>query len=66
MRVGGMLGFVNTRIILGIAFYLVFTPLGVLMRWFGRDPLGQHFDRKAASYRIPRAPRPGTHMRQQF
>jgi hypothetical protein len=66
MRVGRMLGFINTRIILGAAFYLVFTPIGTVMRWCGWDPLGHRFDREAASYRIPRAPRPGEHMRRQF
>lgn len=66
MRVGHWLGFINTRIILGVAFYLVFTPIGTVMRWCGWDPLGRRFDRAAASYRIPREPRPGEHMRQQF
>jgi hypothetical protein len=66
MRVGHWLGFINTRIILGVAFYLVFTPVGAVMRWCGRDPMGRRFDRDAASYRIPREPRGGEHMRQQF
>ena len=66
MWVGHWLGFINTRIILGAAFYLMFTPIGVVMRWFGRDPMGRRFDRQAASYRIPREPRGGEHMRQQF
>jgi hypothetical protein len=66
MRVGHVLGFINTRLILGAAFYLVFTPIGTVMRWSGRDPLGRRFDRAATTYRIPRTPRPGEHMRRQF
>lgn len=53
MRVGHVLGAVNTRIVLGILFFLVFTPAGIVMRLFGRDPLNRRFDPAAASYRIP-------------
>jgi hypothetical protein len=34
-----VLGYVNARIILTIAFAIVLTPLGVLWRLIGRDPL---------------------------
>ncbi len=33
------IGFVVSTIALAIMFYLVFTPLGLGMRLFGRDPL---------------------------
>ena len=39
MRLAFILGWVNTRIILVILFYLIFTPAGLLMRLFGIDPL---------------------------
>ena len=66
MALGHVLGWINTRILLGLVFYLLITPMGVVMRWFGRDPMRRGFDAKAASYRIDRASRPGTHMRRQF
>jgi hypothetical protein len=37
-----ILGFVNARIILTIAFAIVLTPLGLLWRLIGRDPLSVH------------------------
>src|SRR5919201_5825955 len=38
MRVGEVLGWINTRIILSVLFYLLFTPVGVYMRLRGRAP----------------------------
>jgi len=66
MRVGSVLGRVNTRIILSLGFYGVFTPMGTVMRLLGKDPLRRKFDPDVTTYRIPRSPRPGSHMQKQF
>jgi saxitoxin biosynthesis operon SxtJ-like protein len=66
MALGHALGWINSRILLSLVFYLVVTPMGFVMRLFGRDPMNRKLDRDATSYRIPREPRPGEHMRQQF
>ena len=39
MAVAGVLGYVNSRILLTILYYLLFTPYGFISRIFGRDPL---------------------------
>jgi hypothetical protein len=39
MKLAGILGFVSTRVILGVMFYGVFTPFSIVMKVFGRDPL---------------------------
>ncbi len=39
MKLAGVLGYVNTRIILTIVYYLVILPIGVLMRTLKGDPL---------------------------
>ena len=39
MRLGEVLAWVNTRIILTLIFFLVVTPIGLLMRLFGRSPI---------------------------
>ena len=39
MRFGEALGWLNTRIILSLVFFLVVTPIGLLMRLFGRSPI---------------------------
>lgn len=63
MKLGHVLGWVNSRIILGIVFYGLFTPMGWLMRRFGKNPLDAH-ERGAASnsYRIEVKRREGKHM----
>lgn len=53
MRFGLMIGAVMNRLILGIMFFLIFSPMGVLMRLFGRDTMTRKFDAHRASYRIP-------------
>ncbi len=39
MKVAAALGYVNSRVLLSLLFYLVFTPYGFVSRLFGRDPL---------------------------
>lgn len=39
MTLAGVLGYVNSRIILSLLFFLVMTPIGVVMRLTGNDPL---------------------------
>jgi hypothetical protein len=38
-RLGHALGWVNTRILLSLFFFLVITPVGLIMRLAGKDPL---------------------------
>ncbi|HZN04217.1 MAG TPA: SxtJ family membrane protein [Candidatus Polarisedimenticolia bacterium] len=66
MALGHALGWINTRILLGLVFYLLVTPMGFVMRLFGRDPMRRGFDASAKTYRIGREARPGSHMRHQF
>jgi len=66
MAMGEVLAWINTRIILGVVFYAVVTPLGLLMRLISRDPMRRQLDRTCESYRIPCKPRPATHMLRQF
>ena len=55
MTIGGWLAWFNTRVILTVLFYIVVTPVGLLMRLF-RDPLDRRLDGKTASYWIQRTP----------
>ena len=52
MRVGLVLGAINTRILLFIVFCLLIVPIGAMMRLTGRDPLQRRIDRSARTYRI--------------
>jgi hypothetical protein len=66
MAVGRGLGWINTRIILGIIYYLTFTPISLLMRISNKDPLRRNFEPASASYRLLRNGRQGSHMNHQF
>ena len=50
MKIGGALGWLNTRILLSIIFYCLFTPTGLMMRLFGKDPLEKKFKSNRSSY----------------
>ena len=39
MKLGHILGLVNSRIILGLIFLIVLQPIALIMRIFGHDPL---------------------------
>ena len=39
MTLAAALGYVNSRVLLTLMFYAVFTPYGFVSRLFGRDPL---------------------------
>jgi hypothetical protein len=53
MRVAFALGWVNSRILLSLMFYFVFTPYGIISRLAGRDPLNRRAA-KGESYWLPR------------
>jgi hypothetical protein len=53
MRLAVLLGHINSRILLSLMFYGVFTPYGLVMRLCGRDPLRRRGARRE-TYWIPR------------
>ena len=58
MSVAFVLGFIVSHLILGLLFFLVMTPVGLLARLAGKDFLSLKLDRTARSYWIPREPKP--------
>jgi hypothetical protein len=56
-RFAAALGYVNSRIILTVAFALVLTPLGLIWRMLGRDPLRRRRPAAGASGWSPYADR---------
>ena len=59
------LGWVNTRIILSVIFFLLFFPAGMIMRLFN-DPMRRKLDKSAASYRITSSPPKPENMERPF
>jgi Saxitoxin biosynthesis operon protein SxtJ len=66
MTAGEALGWINTRILLGVVFYGLITPMGLIRRLRREDPMRRRHDPAAQSYRVPKPPRPGAHMNRQF
>jgi hypothetical protein len=66
MWIGHVLGWINTRIILGFIFYFIVTPIGIFRRWIGKDPMGRKLGADLDSYRILVKPRPASHLKQQY
>jgi hypothetical protein len=66
LKIGHVLGWINTRIILGVVYFVVFLPTGLLLRLLHRDPMHRGFDAAADSYRVPSKPSPGKQMEKPF
>ena len=66
MKLGEVLGAINSRIILGVVFYVIVTPIGIVMRVLKRDPMDKSYNPRSSTYRIAKEPRSATHMRHQF
>jgi len=50
------LGWLVSHLLLAAIYYLVLTPIGLIMRVLGRDPLARRFEPKATTYWTPHAP----------
>ena len=51
MKLAEALSFVMTRLILGIVFFLIVTPIGVVKRLLGWDPLNRRGGQSASYWR---------------
>lgn len=66
MIVGDKLGWFNTRLILGIIFYGLITPLGFIMRTLGHDPLRLKTMPNETTFKEPMKQRNKDHFEKQF
>lgn len=67
-KFGLLLHRITNPLIMGLVFFLTVTPIGLIMRALGKDPLRLKIDKNAESYWIERAP-PGPEpdsMKHQF
>ncbi|HEX7343019.1 MAG TPA: SxtJ family membrane protein [bacterium] len=68
LKLAAALAWFNTRLVLGLTFFLVFTPIGLILRLFRKDLIKERFDPQAKSYWIdrPSAPFDRTRYEKQF
>ena len=50
MKIAEPISWVMQKVIFSIFFFLIVTPIGLLMKLFGKDLLHQKIDKKAESY----------------
>ena len=60
------LGWFNTRVLLGVMYYVLITPLSLLMRMLGKKPLQCTFDPQKTSYREAKPARTPDHVMKPF
>ena len=65
-HLGKLLGKVTNPIVAALMFYLFVTPIALIFKLLGKDPLRLTFDRAAESYWILREPSSRESMRNQF
>ncbi len=51
MKLGGILGFINTTIILTAVYFIIFTPVSLLFRIIGKDSMKRKYEPNSLSYR---------------
>lgn len=56
MKFAAVLNSIVSPLVLGLLFFTTITPIGLLMRMFGKDVLRLKFDKNAESYWIKRDP----------
>jgi len=66
IKIGNVLGFINSRIILGIMFFLLIFPIGLILKLFGKDSMNRKFNDKIKTYRKAVKPRNKEHLEKPF
>ncbi len=66
MKFGLVINAVVTRIVLGVVFYLIVLPTGIIMRLRGGDPMRRKLDKEMPSYRVESQRSPPEQMRKPF
>lgn len=66
MRFGLILNAIETPIVLGIVFYLIVMPMGMIKRLFGEDPMQRKLEGDRETYRVPSKVRTTVSMERPF
>jgi len=66
IKIGNVLGFINTRIILGLMFFVMIFPIGMLLKLFGKDGMDRKLNKDADTYRKITKQRNKEHLEKPF
>ena len=65
IKLGEILGLIIAPIIMALVYFIILTPISLIVRMFGKDLLGLKFMKKQDTYWIKRVKKLGT-MKKQF
>jgi amino acid transporter len=66
MQLGLLLNKITTPLILGIVFFLVISPIGLVRRLRRHDSMARTFDSHVPSYRVPSRNKPSETLKRPF
>lgn len=52
MKFGAVMGFINTRIIMSVFFFVMITPLAWVFKLLGKDPMARKLEKSVNTYRV--------------
>ena len=66
LKIGHVLGWINSRIILTLIFALVVTPMALVMKLIKRDTMARQLEPQRVTYRSPSRPRDISHLQKPY
>jgi len=66
MKFGHIMGWINTRLILGFLFFGIFLPIGAVIRLFGWDAMQRKLNSDQKTYRLPSQQPEPQHLKRPF
>ena len=66
MKIGLYVGWLESRIVLSIVFFIILTPMALIMKLLKRDTMARSFDFQAETYRISSTIHPNTGMEKPY
>jgi hypothetical protein len=52
MKFGAVMGFINTRIIMSVFFFVLLTPIAWIFKLLGKDPMARALEKSTNTYRV--------------
>ena len=66
MKIGLYVGWLESRIVLSIVFFIILTPMAFIMKLFNRDTMARKFDFQVETYRISSKIHPSSEMEKPY
>ena len=66
LKIGHIMGWINSRIILTLIFGLVVTPMALVMKLIKRDTMTRQWQPQSLTYRSPCRPRDRQHLEKPY